>query len=434
VSTKSDQLQSTGAFVGWWADFSAAATGYTNGFVVAGLVRSDAMPQPTYDVGLTCSNDEGSTFTTAIRISDPNSGGSDPLAPSDGPLVAADPAHHYVWIWWWGQSNTFVRRVYVGPQCALSPDAPIDLTAAGLANQNLADHSLFTIAPPGTFQSLPTTTLFLVYRDQYLLADWGCPNQTLLPVTWTLAWSTDNGGSWSTIGLGTDPDWPECLSDNANGGDRFRGQAAFDWLSGEFMFSLSRPIHDSNHDYVGMRSILYEWPSINQGTANVDYWIPLCNPTYDPGTGELVELINGMPPPSETFCNQFGSTVATTFNPYTGASNAAMTWYSTVDSTSPPNPPKPVMPGQQWQNFQVDVWGASVRPGAPFDYEPATMSRITPLGPGVPWTPLNPGDNTWWGDYQQTTADSQTGTFVTTFTYDVAGPAYSTIYAASFNP
>jgi len=100
--------------------------------------------------------------------------------------------------------------------------------------------------------------------------------------------------------------------------------------------------------------------------------------------------------------------------------------------TTPPNPVKPVTNSTRWQNFQVDVWGASVRPGSPFDFEPATMSRITPQGPTVPWTPLDTNGNTWWGDYQSMTATN--GTFITTWADDRGGASGEALYAASFGP
>jgi hypothetical protein len=146
--------------------------------------------------------------------------------------------------------------------------------------------------------------------------------------------------------------------------------------------------------------------------------------------------MSGVPtfPASEPFCNQYGPSTGWALVTG-GGSRAAFTFYSTVDTLTPPTPSKPVTSTTQWQNFQVDFWGATVRTGAPFDAIPHTRGRLSPIQAGmVPWTPNDRFGNAWWGDYQGLTGASTAsgnGEFITTWVEDQSVAAEN-VYTAQF--
>lgn len=181
-------------------------------------------------------------------------------------------------------------------------------------------------------------------------------------------------------------------------------------------------VSDTAGTYVGTRAVLLQWP--NSGGGDVpDSWVPLCNPQIDPRTGKLIGLVNGSPPVGETFCNEFGSAVSVV--PFGLASRAAWSWFDTRDSQPTPS---------LLANDRVDVWGASVQPGAPYDLSPETMDRITPISGSTPWTPTATNGNTWWGDYQGATAPWTEGAFHPFWADNRFVPPTANVATAEFGP
>jgi hypothetical protein len=235
-------------------------------------------------------------------------------------------------------------------------------------------------------------TIYLVYSDLNLIQSYACANpanRITRTVTWWLSISTNSGSTWAHHKITTDNKWPQCITDQDNGSNRTRAPIAFS-SSGRILTAISRSQTNAAGKNVGLRSVLYQYPNA-AGAAAFDSWIPLCNSAACP-PGSASCLVSGTLPASETYCNQYGQEIATT-NTMSGAS-AAMVWHDTRDTATPSTPTATATP--QYLNLQVSIWGASVQPGSPYDANPQTQSRLTPLGAaaGVPWTQtstLTPG-------------------------------------------
>jgi hypothetical protein len=223
-------------------------------------------------------------------------------------------------------------------------------------------------------------------------------------VTWWLSVSVNSGVTWSHRRAIHDPEWRECLTNQSDGSNRVRASISYDPVSARVLMGFGGiTTRDAGGNCVGSRAYLLEWPDVN-GHDATDGYTTTCPP---PGTGCVTpgsppgpctyNNAGGPLPVGEGFCNQYG--VESNTIPFSGTSRAAWVWHSTYDSLIPPNPP----PGPMCQvlNLQADIWGASYRPGPPVDTNFNTVSRITPIGMGVPWTQVNVNyGNTPWGDYE----------------------------------
>ncbi len=247
-------------------------------------------------------------------------------------------------------------------------------------------------------------------------------------VIWWFSVSTNSGQSWTHRKITTDSKWPQCITDQDNGSNRTRAPIVYNPGTGRILLSISRSQTSADGQNVGLRSVLYQYPTA-AGLIGFDSWIPVCNPEVCP-PGLSTCMLSGTLPAGESFCNQYGQELAVTNA--TPVPVAAMAWHDTRDSVNPPTPSTKKTP--QYLNLQVSIWGASVRPGTPYDAYPTTQSRITPVGPGtgVPWTQVATNGNTAWGDYEGMTA-APGGPFHA-FWGDNSAGGVSQVFTAPFSP
>lgn len=381
-------------FSKYFSDPWASGTGTVNQAVIV-AVANGTVPG-NLDVGLVTSVDGGNSFTQSALISD--AAGTEAHLGVDGPVVATNGAGR-VYVWWFDSTSSanhqWLRPVDINAAGVPTPQTALNLTTIMGANTDQA-----TIAVHGNGA---VDDIFLVWSNVFEPQSWACGTPAEQGKTevrsWYLSVSHNSGASFQPKRLiWTDRKFAHCLTDQSNGSNRTRPSVAYDPVSSRLMIGIGGlTTFDSGGHWVGTRSVLLQWPAASG--SGFDWWIPVCNPALCPNLQPC--LVNGTLPVGETFCEQYGVEVATTVD---GASSrAAMAWHDNRDSVAPPVPPIPA-PWHSLANWQADMWGASVRPGAPYDFQPQTQSRITPLTgplPSVPWT--QNGDffaNTAWGDYE----------------------------------
>ncbi len=373
---------------------------------------------PTYaDVGLWVSKDGGATFPKngSIRVSEAGSSFVDRLLFNgsfvDGPKIAAEPSGDAVWIWWWGADKSWLRKFTIdGNGFPMAATDPIELNVHPGLDPNRIRHASLTIAPMGAGKP---SRIFLTYPDAGMAHPDGLncnsSNPALWfrgPVRWHMTYSDDEGKTWNPPKLITeDPDWPFCISQGTRGGNRSYASTSYDRVSKHLLITLNKTVLRVDGKYVGTRAMLFQWPSSNPkiDEQGFDSWVPVCNLAACPDS-ERPCMTSWLLPINEEFCHQYGPSVNRIDIPF-GSSRAAWIWYDTRDSMLPHPPIIARVPGQPDVpiSLETDIWGATMRPGVPYDFQPRTQRRITPRAIGSAPVPWNPNaatfGNSWWGDY-----------------------------------
>jgi len=365
------------------------------------------------DAVLWSSIDGGTSFPFSKTVSDTTSFGN-----VDGTKVAVDTKNNTAYVWWKngdGQmiNDHYMRKVTIAASGAITLGAIKKLTnkvtgAAAPWHATISiKHAASTTAFPRIFLAYPTAGMggnlscFTTYTDT-------------INVNWYLAYSDDDGTSWTSLLVDNDPTFPRCQFQSPSsdpylallGGNRSYISSTFDTKSGRVLLAYQRHEDDENGSYVGTRIRVKHWPSEDGGTgANFDTWVPVCNPAVCPQGGGNC-LVEGRLPAGETYCTQYGQSVGV--RTVGSVSQNAVVWHDTRD-TPLSNPHPSVGDAVSRNKVKSDVWGLSVRPGEPKDgcnpNCPNSMSALTGLGSGVPWLPTGANGNIWWGDYEQGVAD-----------------------------
>jgi hypothetical protein len=358
-----------------------------------------------FDVGMWTSSDGGVTFPNVTRVSDgPQTGSAGvPDTGSDGPKIAADPTNQAVYVYWWnGYSSTqkynWLRKYTIGLAGQIAPAGAAINISAMLANPLYITHPGITIKPAAAVGQQPTIYLaYPSFNPGYI----DCSDATGNPplnaakanVTWHLSYSSNGGASWTNVVVDNDPAWPICLSKTSRGHNMPYISIAYDKTNDAVMLSYSRHIDDQGGSYVGTRVVTRRFVA---GAMN-GYWVPICNPVL---CGAVGCLMNGAPRVGETYCHQFGQSVAVRSGP--GDYRFASVFHDTRDSNSVGFPHPAVGDSVTVNRLASDVWGYAGRTGLPVQGW-ATMSRITPLASNVPWLETSTTGHTWWGDYEAAT-------------------------------
>ncbi len=409
-------------FHSWYADTNVAGVGIRNDVVFVSAVISN---KNTSDVGLALSVDGGNTFASAIRVNNPENGANT----IDSPKVAGNGVGS-AWVWWYSApaglagSGNYLRRIAISGS-TLTPDSQIDLT--GVLRVPTAQHAALAVRHDAVGD-----TIYLVYSnvgagpaDCTQPPPAGAQGQTVHAIWYLSVMSPSQ--TWTHYTMADDPEWPQCLTNQYNGQNRWIPEIAYDSTSQRLVTVINQSQRDSANNKVGTRAMVRQFPNA-LGQNAFDLWIPVCNPQICPNPTAQPCLIEGRLPVGESFCNQYGVEIAAT-SIGGGASRAAVAWHDTRDSISPmPPPPGPSPPVL---NLQASIWGASFRPGTPKDHAPQTQSRIS-SGAGVPWTQTGTVGNTAWGDYEGMCAEN--GLFHGFWGDDRSGSTTPQVYTASFGP
>jgi len=451
----------------WVGDTWCTAVGPAGVVAVVAVVgvtaRGASDTRPT-DVALWVSTNAGDTFPFAVPVSDLFSSGV------DGPKVAADEENGSVWIWWYnrvaGVQKNWLRRFDIGsdgrPTAAGPPlsltDILVDVTPEWQKAWGL---------PPILVPALPVTThaVLAVHskgrgRKPRLFLCWasnadgafddrdantpGCltqPNDRPA-VRWYMAYSDDEGLTWTTTLVDEDPAWPHCISPNRLTANRPTPSMVFDKRSERLFITLNSSAFREDGAFVGTRARLYAWPA-RESDGEFDVWTPLCNPAAsEPSAFPTIppDVLPVLPagaadavleaelqwrkrlPTDETYCFQYGGSVGQARR---GDPRVAWMWYDSRDSKlSHPRPGDRAV-----VQLEANVWAAVLDPRRTPPPLARAQVRITPLangaqagvtsGPGgkrryapvvaaatgsarghVPWNPSRAGyGNVWWGDY-----------------------------------
>lgn len=314
---------------------------------------------------------------------------------TDGPKVEWDPTNHTAWVWWWNDDQTFLRPVAIAANGTMTPGATIDLTGTMMVDEK---HATMAIKPAAGAGASPTIWLSYpsIAGDESLSPCNLATSWDTIDMYWWLSKSVDGGATWTHLELDHDSAWPVCLSATPRGGNRSIVSSVYDPSSQRVLLSYSRHIDDANGNFVGTRVVTKQTPTAGGNANAFNRWLPLCNPALCPPstpTGSSC-LVQGAPPVGETFCHQYGPSAGVKGS---GTRKFAAVFHDTRDSGLP-HPA--VGDAATVKPLESDIWGYSIQPGAPFDSLPRTMSRVTPLGPGVPWKEKSTNLNLWWGDYE----------------------------------
>jgi len=392
---------SNGSLVRFWlGDTWVANPGQTDVVALTAIIQGT---DGSSDVALATSIDDGLHYNASTaRISDLVSG-----TDVDGPSMAS-PGNGVVYIWWYGNNKHWLRKMNVsGTGNITQLSAPIDLSTkitnpiTGMPVTQTIHSTL--AAAPGVGGS--GDQLFLLWNDFSLPSQFRCSHasERLLyeDINFFYSYSNDGGTSWSSARVWEDHHWPHCLGNTDQNSNRARGAVQFDAVSGFWVYAIGGlSTVDTANNYVGTRSLMLQ---IQPGNPIGGFWMSLCNSQLCPTGGPC--LVTGIPPVGETFCHQFGPSVAAV--PWGAISSwGGSRWHDTRDTVNPPQL-SPVVPisaaaiaAGAAQNWQVDEWMGVAHPGLPFDTMTASEGMVTPLSANVPWTPTGLNGNTWWGDYE----------------------------------
>jgi hypothetical protein len=389
-------------------DTWCTGTGIPNVVAVTGVIGSSAA-RALSDVGLWTGNvNETIALTasfdasTAIRVSESNCNNT------DGPKIVSDDENRTLWVWWFsgqGGNTNWIRKFSLsekGVPAALTPPIQVpNLKVAADRTLGAILHASFAIRRRGKDES-PWLFLICASAGMGPLNDCSMPgNQQTVTVEWYMIYSKDEGKTWSAPELIIkDSTWPTCIGLGLTANRSF-ASAVYDHSSDRLLVTLNASATRVDGEYVGTRAMAFQWPSSDGRGHGFDMWVPPCNPAACPGE-DAPCLVAGKLPANETFCHQYGPSIHVV--PYGGESRALFVWYDTRDSALPhPNPGD----ARSVNQLETDIWAASFRPGAPYDFQPRTLRRVTSRSSGaseVPWPTAAfagppSGANTWWGDY-----------------------------------
>lgn len=384
------------------------------------------------DVVLWSSTNGGTSFSNVITLSSGVSAGD-----VDGPKVASDPTNNAVYVWWWSDFNIFIRKVTVAANGSMTL-GPLKTLTGKLAVAQAPLHATLTIKPAASAGGRPR--LFLAYPTAGMAFNPVCTPANVsddINVSWYLAYSDNDGDTWTSHLVDDDPHWPVCHfatpagATTDLGGNRSYISSAYDPVSDRVLLAYQKHVEDAAFQYVGTRVITAQWPH-DPGGTNFEYWTPICNSAVCPPPGNC--LVDGRLPIGETYCTQFGQSIGS--RAVGGSSRMAVVWHDTRD-TPLTHPHPPVGDSTSRPLVKSNIWGHSIRPGDPFDCPPAnpcpkTQSRITPLSGSVPWLPTATNGNLWWGDYEHTVVDVG-GKFFTVWADNRDQTATTRLKGASFN-
>ncbi len=119
-------IPSVGSFGGYFSDPWVDQPSIPDSVFLSGIVRSQG--SAASDAALALSSDGGNTFGTAIRITDPATGGGQPDV--DAPVVAVSAQNHKAYVWWHQGAKSWLRPVsYTTSPPSMNALTPIDLSA-----------------------------------------------------------------------------------------------------------------------------------------------------------------------------------------------------------------------------------------------------------------------------------------------------------------
>lgn len=388
---------------------------------------ADAM-SGSRDAILWSSTNGGTSFSNVVTLSSGVSAGM-----VDGPKVASDPTNSSVYVWWWNTGQHFLRKATVATNGTMTL-GPLKTLTNKVAGTAAPLHATLTIKPAASAGGRPR--LFLAYPTAGMtgLTCTSNVSQTLT-VNWYLAYSDNDGDTWTSHLVDSDPAWPGCQFTSppgtSLGGNRSYISSSYDPVSDRVLLAYQKHVEDAAFQYVGTRVITAQWPH-DPGGTNFEYWTPVCNSAICPPPGNC--LVDGRLPIGETYCTQFGQSIGS--RAVGGSSRMAVVWHDTRD-TPLTHPHPPVGDATSRPIVKSNIWGHSIRPGEPFDCPPAnpcpkTQSRITPLSSSVPWLPTATNGNLWWGDYEHTVVDVG-GKFFTVWADNRDQTTTTRLKGASFN-
>lgn len=395
-------------------DPAVAATGRAGEAAMLQIAQSATTTARDIAIGITI--DGGQTVTQSGIVSTSNTGFTD----ADYPRVALDLTNNTVWAVWRGHGTLWLRSIqFSGASGHYAMGTPVDIGAVGRLGFVPEVGYDIAVRPASSLGQRPT--IYVSFPTYTNLPDCSTtpPGDTAF-VTWQMGKSTDAGNTFTVNEISRDASFLKCFGNahtsQGNNPDANRSLivSRYDAVSGYVVVAHSQSARDVNGRNVGMRAFVRQ---SSDAFLTQDYWIPTC------AAGDAT-LVNGAFSATEPFCHQFGVAIGVT-RVDALTSRAAFTWHSSRDSATNCVDGAPM----------IDMWGGSVRPGTPYDFRPATASRLIPLGTGVPWCQAPSSGNTAWGDYEGVAGSAPTttsSTFLAAFADKASSD--SRVQAITFGP